>query len=145
MCPCLIGVHVPCLAARTTLINKFHAKRSRIAPHAITEYRPGEANAIADFLAGCASAALSTGGSNSDGIPGAPFEVLTDPPLGPHQHGKVVLVLREFPGCDFHQMAGYAQWRNGQCAPAVREIALATQECKVPMCVEYGTPASHGK
>ena len=126
-----------------SLINKFHAKRSRIAPHAITEYRPREANAIADFLAGCASAALNTGGSNCDGLPDVPFDVPTDPHyelllaenavvLGPHQHGKVVLVLHEFPGCDFRQMAGYAQWRNGQCASAVR-------------CVEYVTPASDAK
>ena len=48
---------------------------------AITEYRPREANAIADYLAGRASATLCTGGPYSDVIPGAPFEVPTDPPL----------------------------------------------------------------
>ena len=43
-----------------SLINRFHVKRSCIAPNAITEYRPREANAIADYLAGRASAKVST-------------------------------------------------------------------------------------
>lgn len=34
-----------------TLINQFHAKRSRIAPHSVTEYRPREANTLADYFA----------------------------------------------------------------------------------------------
>ncbi len=38
-----------------SLINQFHAKRSRVAPCSITEYRPREANAIADYLAGQAT------------------------------------------------------------------------------------------
>ena len=40
------------------LVHQFHAKRSRIAPDSITEYRPREANALADYFAGQASAWL---------------------------------------------------------------------------------------
>ena len=39
-----------------TLINTFHRRRSRVAPNAVTEYRPRETNAISDYLAGQASA-----------------------------------------------------------------------------------------
>ena len=106
-----------------SLLNKFHPKRSRIAPNAITEYRPREANAIADYLVGRASAYLCNGELVRDEIPAVPFAIPTDPPyelllaanaviLGPHPDGKVV--LHELPGCDFYQMAGYAQWMNGQ-------------------------------
>ena len=44
-------------------IHQFHAKRSRIAPNSITEYRPREANALADYFAGQASAWLLQNGS----------------------------------------------------------------------------------
>ena len=45
------------------LVHQFHAKRSRIAPDSITEYRPREANALADYFAGQASAWLLQKGS----------------------------------------------------------------------------------
>ena len=48
-----------------SLIHKFHAKRSRIAPDSITEYRPREANALADYFAGQASSYLLDGGANN--------------------------------------------------------------------------------
>ena len=43
------------------LVHQFQAKRSRIAPDSITEYRPREANALADYFAGQASAWLLLG------------------------------------------------------------------------------------
>ena len=78
----------------------------------------------------------------------SPVDVQSDPPydllsqanaviVGPHQDGKTVLILQEMPGCDLLQMAQYAQWMDGKCAGAVREIALATRQCQVPMSVEY--------
>ena len=40
------------------IVDQFHRKRSRLAPHSITEYRPREANVIADHLAGEGSSYL---------------------------------------------------------------------------------------
>ena len=40
------------------VIDRFHAKRSRLAPLSATEYRPREANFVADYLAGQGSAFL---------------------------------------------------------------------------------------
>ena len=106
------------------LINQFHAKRSRIAPCSITEYRPREANAIADYFAGQASAFLLDLPVTSEQVD-SPTDVPSDPPydlllqanaviLGPHQDGKTVLILQEMPGCDLLQMAQYAQWMDGR-------------------------------
>ena len=39
-------------------VDQFHRKRSRLAPHSLTEYRPREANVIADHLAGKGSSYL---------------------------------------------------------------------------------------
>ena len=129
------------------LINQFHAKRSRVAPGSITEYRPREANALADYFAGYASAFLwdlpETGMSVE-----SPVEVQCDPPydlllqanaviVGPHQDGKTVLILQERPGCDLVAMARFAQWMDGKYAGKVREIALATRQGQVPTSVEY--------
>ena len=86
------------------LVHQFHAKRSRIAPDSITEYRPREANSLADYLAGQASAWLLQKGNTQ--VPTAvPFPIQVDPPydlllqanavlLGPHREGKIVLILR---------------------------------------------------
>ena len=40
------------------IVDQFHRKRSRLAPHSLTEYRPREANVIADHLAGEGSSYL---------------------------------------------------------------------------------------
>ena len=77
-----------------SLIHQFQAKRSRIAPDAITEYRPREANALADFFAGQASSYLTEEGAASGRVI-APIDTAIDPPydlllaanaviLGPH-------------------------------------------------------------
>ena len=61
------------------LIDQFHAKRSRIAPSSVTEYRPREANALADYFAGQASAFLLNRGENCEQIE-SPTAVSADPP-----------------------------------------------------------------
>ena len=137
------------------LINQFHAKRSRIAPSAVTEFRPREANALADYFAGQASSFLLDRGVDSAQLE-SPVDVPSDPPydllseanaviLGPHQGGKTVLILQEMPGCDMLQMAQFAHWMDGKCAEAVKAIALATRQCKVAMSVEYAASATDGK
>ena len=138
-----------------SLVHQFHAKRSRIAPGSITEYRPREANALADYFAGQASAWLLQGEgtqvSNS-----VPFPVQVDPPydlllqanavlLGPHRDGKIVLILREKPGCDMAQFARFACWGEGKCAATIKAIALATKKGSTAMSVGYVATASDGK
>ena len=94
-----------------SLIHQFHAKRSRIAPDSITEYRPREANALADYFAGQASAFLLD----------PPYDLLLEANaviLGPHQSGKTVLILQEVLGCDMFQMTQFAGWMDGKCAGA---------------------------
>ena len=138
-----------------SLIHQFHAKRSRIAPDSITECRPREANALADYFAGQASAFLldrSADNMQQD----APIDVPSDPPydllleanavvLGPHQSGKTVLILQEVLGCDMFQMTRFAGWMDGKCAGAVKAIALATHQGKRAMSVEYISAATDGK
>ena len=137
------------------LIHQFHAKRSRLAPCSVTEYRPREANALADYFAGQASSFLLNRRRDSEQLE-SPVDVPSDPPydllleanaviLGPHQSGKTVLILQEMPGCDMLQMAQFAQWMNGKCAEAVKAIALATRQCKAAMSVEYVASATDGK
>ena len=138
-----------------SLIHQFQAKRSRIAPDAITEYRPREANALADFFAGQASSYLTEEGAASGQVT-TPIDIAVDPPydlllatnaviLGPHQSGKTVCVLQEKLGCDMPQMAKYAGWMEGKCAKSVRAIALATRLGDCAMSVEYVSAAPDGR
>ena len=137
------------------LIHQFHAKRSRIAPGSVTEYRPREANTLADYFAGQASSFLLDRCVDRTQLD-SPVDVPADPPydlllganaviLGPHQSGKTVLILQELPGCDMHQMAPFACWMDGKCAEAVKAIALATHQCKIAMSVEYVSSAADSK
>ena len=138
-----------------TLVNQFHAKRSRIAPNSITEYRPREANTLADYFAGQASSYLRDM-EGSHLLNDTPLSLPVDPPydlllqanaviLGPHRDGKTMLILQELPGCDMLQMARFACWSDGKCAAAVKAIALATKKCTAAMSVEYIAAASDGK
>jgi len=92
------------------VIDRFHAKRSRLAPSSATEYRPREANFIvADYLAGRGSAfllhrtealAASEGITEHDVNP--PYDLLLQHNasiFGKHAAGKTILVLREVPAC----------------------------------------------
>ena len=137
------------------LIHQFHAKRSRIAPDSITEYRPREANALADYFAGQASAWLLQKGSPQVST-AEPLTIQVDPPydlllqanavlLGPHREGKIVLILREKPGCCITQLGRFACWEEGKCAATVKAIALATKRGSTMMSVEYVTPANDGR
>ena len=137
------------------LIHRFHTKRSRIAPNSITEYRPREANTLADYFAGQASAWLLQKG-NLQNPTVEPIAVQADPPydlllaanavlLGPHKAGKIVLILREKPGCSLTQLGRFAGWDEGKCATKVKAIALATKKGSQMMSVEYVTPASDGR
>ena len=137
------------------LIHQFHTKRSRIAPNSITEYRPREANTLADYFAGQASAWLLQKG-NLRNPTVEPIAVQADPPydlllaanavlLGPHKAGKIVLILREKPGCSITQLGRFAGWDEGKCAAKVKAIALATKKGSQMMSVEYVTPASDGR
>ena len=128
---------------RDSLINQFHAKRSRIAPTLNTDRGKQMLIILQGERAPFHWTCLQSVSSQIQ-----PIEVPVDPPydlllqanaviLGPHQDGKTVLILQEMAGCDLLQMAQFAQWKDGKCAGAVRAIALATQPCKVPMCAEY--------
>ena len=87
------------------VINRFYAKRSRLAPSSATEYRPREVNFVADYLAGRGSAfllhrteavAASQGITEHDVDP--PYELLLQHNasiFGKHAAGKTILVLRE--------------------------------------------------
>ena len=134
------------------LVHQFHAKRSRIAPDSITEYRPREANALADYFAGQASAWLLQTG-NTQVPTSVPFPIQVDPPydlllqanavlLGPHRDGKIVLILREKP---IAQFARFACWEDGKCAATIRAIALAAKKGSTMMSVEYVAAASDGR
>ena len=85
------------------VINRFHAKRSRLAPSSATEYRPREANFVADYLAGRGSAFLLQSTEASAAFQGI-IEHDIDPPyelllqhnasiFGKHAAGKTILVL----------------------------------------------------
>ena len=135
------------------LINLFHRRRSRVAPNAITEYRPRETNVIPDYLAGQASAWILANPNDPRCLHGAPSSIPVDPPyelllnanaviLGPHMAGKVMLILQESLGCNELQLAGLLLWNNGSHASAIRDLALATRSATTPLTVEYLTPAN---
>ena len=134
------------------LINTFHRRRSRVAPNAITEYRPRETNVISDYLAGQASAWIRDNPQDPRCF-GEPFSIPVDPPyellleanaviLGPHVAGKVVLILQEKLGCNQVQLAACLRWNNGSHTAAIRNLALATRNGTTPLTVEYLTPAN---
>ena len=92
------------------VIDRFHKLKSRVAPAAQPEYRPREANFLADFLAGEASGSLKGVDKAPASHPvkrcrmevGLPYELLLQHQaiiLGPHQYGRTVLALREVPSC----------------------------------------------
>eukprot|EP00434_Breviolum_minutum_P037644 symbB.v1.2.033388.t1/scaffold4123.1/size58836/8 len=134
------------------LINTFHRRRSRVAPNAITEFRPRETNVISDYLAGQASAWIRDN-QHDPRCTGEPFSLPVDPPyellleanaviLGPHVAGKVMLILQETLGCNQLQLAACLRWNNGSHVAAIRSLALATRNATTPLTVEYVTPAN---
>ena len=100
------------------IIDFFHRKRSRLAPHSVNECRPREANVIADHLAGEASSyLLALLGEDDDDLGDNPedFPILCDPPYelllrenaiiaAPDKGRKIVLILTETISCDYYWM-----------------------------------------
>ena len=141
------------------IVDQFHRKRSRLAPHSITEYRPREANVIADHLAGEGSSYLmQLLGEGEDDLGDNPedFPIVCDPPYelllrenaviaGPHQGGKVVLILSEQISCDYYWITKCAAWKGGQHKRYIAEMALASQKGTKPLIVEYVSTAVDGE
>ena len=142
-----------------SIVDQFHRKRSRLAPHSSTEYRPREANVIADHLAGEASSYLmKLVGEGEDDLGDNPedFPIVCDPPYelllrenaviaGPHQGGKVVMILMEKISCDFYWITKCAAWKGGQHKRYIAEMALASQKGTKPLIVEYVSAALDGE
>ena len=141
------------------IVDQFHRKRSRLAPHSITEYRPREANVIADHLAGEASSYLMKlleEGEDDLGDNPEDFPIVCDPPYelllrenaviaGPHQGGKVVLILTEKISCDYYWITKCAAWKGGQHKRYIAEMALASHKGTKPLIVEYLSAALDGE
>ena len=129
------------------VINRFHAKRSRLAPLSATEYRPREANFVADYLVGQGSAFLlhrPEASIASEGIieheVNPPYELLLKynaSIYGRHAKGKTVLVLREVPACSSQALSGVVPQVDEQTQRLLRNLALATQKLTRGHVVEY--------
>ena len=83
------------------------------------------------------------------------FPILYDPPYellrenaiiaGPHQGGKVVLILTESMSCDYYWMTKCAAWKDGQHKRLIAEIAVSSQKRTKPLIVEYVSAAMDGE
>ena len=93
-----------------SVIDRYHKLKSRLAPAALPEYRPREANFLADYLAGEASKSLRGLPKNPTGQiarpdrldVALPYELLLTNQavvLGEHQSGRVVLASQVAPYC----------------------------------------------
>ena len=82
--------------------------------------------------------------------------IVTDPPYelllrenaviaGPHQGGKVVLILSEQISCDYYWITKCAAWKGGQHKRYIAEMALASQKGTKPLIVEYVSTAVDGE
>ena len=131
----------------TYIIDQFHQRRSRIAPLSTTEYRPREANFVADFLAGQGSAYLLLQQECGD-HPTQPVCLDVFPPYelllqnhaviaGLHAGGKFVLALMEMPGCTAAEIACILPMVDSRTQRQLGQIVLATRKLTKPMLVEY--------
>ena len=137
------------------VINRFHVKRSRLAPSSATEYRPREANFVADYLAGRGSAFLlqnTEAGAASQGI----IEHDIDPPyelllqhnasiFGKHAAGKTILVLREASACSALALSSVVPQVDEHTQRLLCDLALATQKFSRRHVVEYVAAATDGQ
>ena len=120
------------------VINRFHAKRSRLAPLSATEHRPREVNFVADYLAGRGSAfllhrteavAASQGITEHDIDP--PYDLLLQHNasiFGKHAAGKTILVLREASACSAQALSEVVPQVDEQTQRLLCDLALATQK-----------------
>ena len=132
----------------TYIIDQFHQRRSRIAPLSTTEYRPREANFVADFLAGQGSAYLLQMQQECVDHPTQPVCLDVSPPYelllqnhaviaGLHAGGKFVLALMEMPGCTAAEIACILPMVDSRTQRQLGQIVLATRKLTKPMLVEY--------
>ena len=136
------------------VIDRFHAKRSRLAPSSATEYRPREANFVADYLAGQGSAFLLHRTETANALEGIlehevnpPYELLLKHNasiFGRHAAGKTVLVLREVPACSAQALSGVVPQVDDHTQRLLRDLALATQRLRHGHVVEYVAAATDG-
>ena len=138
-----------------TVIGRFHAKRSRLAPSSATEYRPREANFVADYLAGRGSAfllhniealAASEGITEHDVNP--PYDLLLQHNasiFGKHAAGKTILVLREVLACSAQALSEVVPQVDEQTQRLLCDLALATQKLSRGHVVEYVAAATNGQ
>ena len=138
-----------------TVVDRFHKLKSRLAPNAQPEYRPREANFLADYLAGEASGSLKGTGSapNNQEMQSSrlevnlPYELLLTHQavvLGKHRHGRVVLALREVPCCPLSLVEKYAASHSGRQLTLLRQFVTATFKLTKALCVEYIAAAEDG-
>ena len=139
----------------TYIIDQFHQRRSRIAPLSTTEYRPREANFVADYLAGQGSAYLLLMQQERADCPiepvcldvSSPYELLLQNHAvvaGLHAGGKFVLALLEMPGCTVEEMARILPTVDSRTQKQLCQIVLATQKLTKPMLVEYVSSSVDG-
>ena len=137
------------------VIDRFHKLKSRVAPAAQLEYRPREANFLADFLAEEASGSLKGADKAPVNQPvkccrlevNMPYELLLRHQaiiLGPHQYGRTVLALREVPSCPVVLVEKFAASQGNRQAALLRQLVTATQRLTKPLCVEYIAAAEDG-
>ena len=137
------------------VINRFHAKRSRLAPSSATEYRPREANFVADYLAGRGSAFLLHNTEASAAFQGI-MEHDIDPPyelllqhnasiFGKHAAGKTILVLREASACSALALSQVVPQVDEHTQRLLCDLALATQKFSRRHVVEYVAAATDGQ
>lgn len=136
------------------VIDRFHAKRSRIAPSSATEYRPREANFVADYLAEQGSAFLlhrspapSALQSIQEHEVDPPYELLliyNASIFGRHAAGKTVLVLREVPACSLQALSTVVPQVDDHTQRLLPDLVLATQKLTRGHIVEYVAAATDG-
>ena len=128
----------------TSIIDRFHQKRSRIAPLSAAEYRPREANFVADYLAGQGSAYLLLLRQEQTQLPLEPVCLDVAPPYelllknhaviaGFHAGGKLVLTLLEMPSCAIEDIVRIMPLVEPRTQKQLSQIVLATQKLTKPM------------
>ena len=122
------------------LILQFHTRRSRIAPNSVTEYRPREANTLADYFAGQASAWLLQKGT---------YETLLSSQLQSRLTHPMICCLKPMRSYWAHtkqaRLFSSCVKNLGAVSLNLEAIALATKKGSQMMSVEYVTPASDGR
>ena len=139
-----------------SILDRFHQKRSRIAPLSAAEYRPREANSVADYLAGQGSAYLLSLKQEQTQLPLEPVCLDVAPPYelllknhaviaGFHAGGKFVLALLEMPSCAIDDIVRIMPLVEPRAQKQLSQILLATQKLTKPMVVEYVAGSGDGQ